>query len=106
MKPVIICFVAGSLLLTGCTPKQGESAAEAIGTIQEAAEVTLEKESETEEETAQEETTEEIAKETAKETAKEETEETTEEVVKDPEVLFFDTFFKDRGNRGFLYSGY
>ena len=43
MKPVIICFVAGSLLLTGCTPKQGESAAEAIGTIQEAAEVTLEK---------------------------------------------------------------
>ncbi len=106
MKPVIICFVAGSLLLTGCTPKQGESAAEAIGTIQEAAEVTLEKESETEEETAQEETTEEIAKETAKETAKEETEETTEEVVKDPEVLFFDTFFKDRGNRGFLYSEY
>lgn len=102
MKPVIICFLTGSLLLAGCAPKQGEETTKAVETNQLIAEATLEKENEAARETAEEEPTEEITK----ETAKQEPEETTEETKKDPEVLFFDTFFEDRGNWGFLCSEY
>lgn len=98
MKRVMICFLTGSLLLAGCASKQEEETAEIIETSQVMTETALEEESEEIEDTTEEETTEEVTE--------EETEESTEEIEKTPEVLFFDEFFEDRGNWGFLCSEY
>ncbi len=94
MKRMRIYFLAASLLLAGCAPKPAGETAEAAGTSQAPAEEALE------------ETKEIIEEETTRDLTKEEVKETTEAVEKTPEVLFFDEFFSEHGNRVFLCSEY
>ncbi len=97
MKRLMILFLAGAMILSGCVSTKQEETSEAP----------LEKVSLPADTESEKQALEEIQEETEEATTGKIMEkETAEEKIKPPEVLFFDTYFSDSENRGFLCSEY